>query len=232
MRYESTLTRGKLIRRYRRFLADVELPGGEVVVAHVPNTGSMKSTRAPGSPVALSYHPAAHRKLPWTLELVRVGDAWVGVNTGRPNRIVEEAIDQGRIGPLKGYPLVRREVKYGKRASRVDLLLERDDERCYVEVKNVTYREGRQGLFPDAVTERGAKHLKELADMVHAGHRAVIFFLVNRVDCASMAPARAIDPAYGRLLDRVAAEGVELLAYRVKNDLRESRIDRKLRVVL
>lgn len=232
MRYDSTLTRGKLIRRYRRFLADVELPGGEVVVAHVPNTGSMKSTRTPGSPVALSHHPEEHRKLNWTLELVRVGDVWVGVNTSRPNRIVEEAIERGRIGPLRGYPKIRREVKYGKRGSRIDLLLERDGERCYVEVKNVTYREGRRGLFPDAVTARGAKHLRELADMVRAGHRAVIFYLVNRVDCASMGPAREIDPRYGQLLDRVAEQGVECLAYRVKNDLRESRIDRKLRVVL
>jgi sugar fermentation stimulation protein A len=221
-----------LVRRYRRFLADVELPDGELVVAHVPNTGSMRSTREPGSPVALSFHPEEHRKLHWTLELVRAGDAWVGVNTNRPNRIVEEAIGRGRIGPLRGYPIIRREVKYGTRRSRIDLLLEREGERCYVEVKNVTYREGRRALFPDAVTARGAKHLEELADMARAGHRAVVFFLVNRVDCASMGPAREIDPTYGELLDRVAAEGVELLAYRVKNDLRESRIDRKIRVVL
>jgi sugar fermentation stimulation protein A len=219
------------VKRYKRFLAEVVLDSGEQVTAHVPNTGSMKSTDAPGSPVALSHHPDPNRKLKWTLELVRVGRSWVGVNTARPNRIVEEAIAAGRIGPLRGYPEIRREVRYGER-SRVDLLLEGKKGRCYVEVKNVTYREGRQGLFPDAVTERGAKHLIELREVVRQGHRGVIFFLVNRDDCSSFGPAREIDPRYGELLEEVASQGVEALAYRVRNTLRESAIDRKLRVVL
>jgi len=231
MRFPGKLTRGRLVERRMRFLADVILDTGERVVAHVPNTGSMKSTREPGSPVALSHHDDPKRKLEWTLELVRVGKCWVGVNTARPNHIVEEAITAGRIGPLRGYPEIRREVKYGER-SRVDLLLEGRQGSCYVEVKNVTYREGRRGLFPDAVTERGAKHLRELREMVRRGHRGVIFFLVNRGDCGSFGPAREIDPRYGELLDQVTAEGVEALAYRVKNTLRESVIDRKLEIVL
>jgi sugar fermentation stimulation protein A len=231
MRFEGKLARGRLVRRRMRFLAEVVLDTGEEVTAHVPNTGSMRSTNAPGSEVALSHHPDPKRKLEWTLELVRAGRCWVGVNTARPNRIVEEAIAAGRIGPLRGYPTIRREVKYGER-SRVDLLLEGRKGLCYVEVKNVTYREGRRGLFPDAVTERGKRHLRELREMVRAGHRAVIFFLVNRDDCASFGPAREIDPRYGEVLDEVVGEGVEPLAYRVKNTLRQSVFDRKLKVVL
>jgi sugar fermentation stimulation protein A len=231
MRYSGRLFKGRLVKRRMRFLADVDLDTGERVVAHVPNTGSMKSTNTSGSPVALSHHPDPNRKLKWTLELVRVGKCWVGVNTARPNHIVEEAIAAGRVGPLRGYPEIRREVKYGQR-SRIDLLLEGRKGLCYVEVKNVTYREGRRGLFPDAVTERGAKHLRELREMVRQGHRGVIFFLVNREDCGSFGPARAIDPRYGELLDEVTSQGVEALAYRVKNTLRESVIDRKLKVVL
>jgi sugar fermentation stimulation protein A len=231
MRFETALETGRLVGRHKRFLADVILDSGERVTAHVPNTGSMKSTDAPGSPVALSHHPDPGRKLAWTLELVRVGRSWVGVNTARPNRIVEEAIAAGRIGPLRGYGEIRREVRYGER-SRIDLLLEGRNGLCYVEVKNVTYREGRLGLFPDAVTERGARHLLELAEMVRQGHRGVILFLVNRDDCTAFGPAREIDPRYGELLDRVVAKGVEPLAYRVENTLRGSEIDRKLRVIL
>lgn len=231
MRFETPLVTGRLVRRHKRFLADVVLDSGERVTAHVPNTGSMKSTNAPGSPVALSHHSDPKRKLAWTLELVRVGRCWVGVNTGRPNRIVEEAIAAGRIGPLRGYGEIRREVRYGER-SRVDLLLEGEKGLCYVEVKNVTYREDRRGLFPDAVTDRGARHLRELRGMVRQGHRGVIFFLINRDDCAAFGPAREIDPRYGEVLDEVVAGGVEPLAYRVRNTLRESVIDRKLAVVL
>jgi len=231
MRFESALVTGRLIERHKRFLAEVALDSGGVVTAHVPNTGSMRSTNAPGSPVALSHHPDPGRKLAWTLELVRVGRCWVGVNTARPNRIVEEAIAAGRIGPLRGYSQIRREVRYGER-SRVDLLLEGRRGRCYVEVKNVTYREGRLALFPDAVTDRGARHLRELREMVRQGHRGVIFFLIDRDDCAAFGPARGVDPRYGETLDEVVADGVEPLAYRVRNTLRESVIDRKLKVVL
>jgi sugar fermentation stimulation protein A len=225
------LTRGVLIKRYKRFMADIRLEDGSVVTAHLPNTGSMKSTRAPGSPVALSYRPAPHRKLAWTLEMIQApGGAWVGVNTMYPNRIVAEAVASGRIGPLRGYSEIRREVSCG-RASRIDLML-RDARKadCYVEVKNVTYREGRWALFPDAVTERGTRHLLELAQMVAEGKRAVIFFLVNRRDCQVMGPAHRIDPVYADTLWKTMERGVEALAYRTHVDLTGIRIDRKIAV--
>jgi len=231
MKYEEPLVLGTLIRRYKRFLADIRMPDGEVVIAHVPNTGSMIGTREPGSPVAISHHDSPTRKLAWTLELIQVDGCWVGVNTSATNRIVEEAVLNRRMGPLMGYPNIRREVAYGQR-SRIDLLLSDVDRLCYVEVKNVTYRVGRRALFPDAVTERGARHLEELERMVDEGHRGVILFLVNRDDCSSMGPAREIDPHYGAVLDRVLSRGVEALAYRVHNDLAGAQIDRKLKVVL
>ena len=230
MKHENKLTVARLLRRYKRFLADVELADGDTVTAHVPNTGSMLSSSEPGSPVAISYHDSPTRKLKWTLEFVNVQGCWVGVNTSRSNYIVEDGITARRIGPLRGYKTIRREVKYGKN-SRIDLLLEDGDRKCYVEVKNVTYRQGVRALFPDAVTERGAKHLLELREMVRQGHRGVIFFLVNRNDCSSMGPARKIDPRYGELLDEVIADGVEALAYRTNNTLHESAVDRKLRIV-
>jgi sugar fermentation stimulation protein A len=232
MIFENELTTGRLIKRYKRFLADVELDDGTVVVAHVPNTGSMLSTREPGSPVAISYHPEPHRKLKWTLELVGVdGGEWVGVNTMLSNRIVEEAILEKRISALKRFDTIRREVKYGQR-SRVDLLLEKGEQRCYVEVKNVTYREGRRALFPDAVTTRGTRHLRELHEMVCKGHRGVIFFLVNRADCTSMGPARKIDPVYAQTLVKTVKGGVEPLAYRVRANLQGITIERKLPISL
>lgn len=232
MDWPTMLTPGKLIRRYKRFLADVELADGAVVTAHVPNTGSMLGTREPGSAVALSSSDSPTRKYPWTLELVEADGCWVGVNTSRTNGIVEEAIGARRLGPLRGYPVLRREVPYGEERSRIDLMLEDGDRRCYVEVKNVTYKVGGRALFPDAVTERGAKHLRELEAMVDRGHRGVVLFLVNRDDCGSMGPAREIDPGYGQLLDEVVAGGVEALAYRVSNTLERTVIDRKLKVIL
>ncbi len=232
MRFDAKLTSGFLLRRYKRFLADVRLADGRLVTAHVPNTGSMLSTSEPLSPVALSHHPDPHRKLKWTLELIGVeGGFWVGVNTSKSNHIVEEAIAQGRIASLRGFDTIRREVKYGVN-SRVDLLLENDDCRCYVEVKNVTYKKGKRALFPDAVTTRGRKHLLELAKMVKEGHRGVIFFLVNRGDCGSMGPADEIDPEYGRTLRQTADLGVEILAYRTAPTLQNIEIKRKLRIVI
>jgi sugar fermentation stimulation protein A len=229
VRFEPPLVTGSLVRRYKRFLADVELSDGTRVIAHVPNTGSMRGTSDPGSPVALSAHPEPGRRLPWTLELVRAGDAWVGVNTARTNRLAEEAIRAGSIAPLRGYPALRREVRLG--GSRLDFLLEGPGGRCFVEVKNVTYRVGRRALFPDAVTERGARHLSELEGAVRAGHRGVLLLLVNRGDCVSFGPAREIDPAWGAALDRALDRGVEVLAYRVLSSLAKQVVDRKLPVV-
>ncbi len=232
MKFEEKRIKGFLIRRYKRFLADVTKEDGTVVTAHVPNTGSMTTTCDPGSSVVLSYHPDPKRKLKWTLELVLAETgAWVGVNTSLPNRIVKEAIENKRIPSLRGYDTIRREVPYDHN-SRIDLLLEKPSNRCYVEVKNVTYKKGKRALFPDAVTARGLKHLLALERMVKQGHRAVIFFLVNRNDCTSMGPAGEIDPKYKEALTRVSVNGVEMLAYRTAPSLEGIEIDRKVPIVL
>ncbi|THF66602.1 DNA/RNA nuclease SfsA [Pseudothauera nasutitermitis] len=213
MQFPAPLQPGRLIRRYNRFLADVETPGG-LLTAHCPNTGSMMGCAEPGMQVWLS--PAANpaRKLAWTWELVEaLPGVLVGVHTGRSNALVREAIETGRMAALAGYPRIRGEVKYGA-GSRVDLLLEADGRPpCYVEVKNVTAAvQGGVGYFPDAVTLRGAKHLRELAGMVAAGRRAVLVFCVQREDVREVRPADHIDPAYGRALRDAMAAGVEVLA--------------------
>ena len=231
MQFASPLKCGVLERRYKRFLADITLDDGEKITAHVANTGSMKGCAEPGSRVALSHHPDTGRKLPWSWELVEDSGHWVGINTALPNRIVEEAILAGRLGPLRGYPELRREVRYGER-SRADFLLNGRESPCWVEVKNVTLRSGRQALFPDAVTERGTRHLLELEARVSAGERAVMVFLVNRGDCTSVSPADEIDPVYGATLRQAASRGVEILAYRTQPSLEEITVEKKLPVRL
>ena len=221
MHLPAPLIPATLVRRYKRFLADVVLPTGEEVTVHVANPGSMIGLAAPGSRVWLSKSDNAKRKLPHSWELVEVdfggGTELVGVNTAHPNGIVAEAIAAGLIPELAGYATARREVKYGKN-SRVDLLLE-DPARppCYVEVKNVHLMR-RTGIaeFPDAVTARGAKHLHELATMVVAGCRAVMLFLIQIGSAERFALAADIDPAYARAFELAGAAGVEALAYRCK----------------
>lgn len=219
MDFSAPLLRGTLVKRYKRFMADVVLDDGTPVTAHCPNSGSMLSVKPPGAEVWLSPAANPERKLKYTWELVRIGDHLVGVNTNHPNAVVAEAIASGRVPGLDGYESLRREVKYG-RNSRIDVLLEGPDRpSCYVEVKNVTLRRdpgaGRdaEGVaeFPDAVTSRGAKHLEELADMVAAGHRAVMVFLVQRGDCVRFQIAADLDPAYEEALGRARALGVEAL---------------------
>ena len=213
MKLPVPLTCGTLIRRYKRFLADVCLDSGEVVTAHCANTGSMTGCAAAGSPVLLSRSDRPGRKHPFTWELVHVGGGWVGINTAHPNRLVEEAVLNGTVAELQGYASLRREVAYG-RNSRVDLVLEGAGAPCYIEVKNVTLVEEGRALFPDAVTLRGQKHLCELEEVVRRGDRGVIFFVVQRGDADCVAPADGIDPQYGRLLRRAVSGGVEALAYR------------------
>ncbi|WP_417463354.1 DNA/RNA nuclease SfsA [Kordiimonas sp.] len=217
MKFEHTLQKGTLIKRYKRFLADVELPSGEVVVAHCANSGSMLGCKAPGSTVWLSPNTNPKAKLNWRWEMLDVNGALVGINTSRPNAIVEEAILNGDIAELSGYRSLRREVKYGT-ASRIDILLEDPQktdaaQKCYVEVKNVTLRVEDEAQFPDSVTTRGAKHLRELMDMVAEGHRAVMVYLVQRGDCEAFAPAAHIDKVYAETLGEAAKAGVELLCY-------------------
>jgi sugar fermentation stimulation protein A len=212
---------GKLIRRYKRFFVDVHLDGqppGSMVTAHTPNTGSMRGLTAPGSAVLLTHDPAPHRKLHYTLQAVKVGRSWVGCNTGVPNRIMERAFSQAAIRGFSAYRTVQREVKVGAEGrSRLDLLLSdhtRGDPECYVEIKNVTLKEGKLARFPDAKTERGRKHLHELIKLKKAGKRAAMAFVVQRMDCETFEPASDIDPAYGQALKEAADAGVEIRAFR------------------
>jgi len=215
MRFAEPLIAGKLVRRYKRFLADVELGSGATVTVHTANPGRMLGLTRPGSTVYLSRHDKPTRKLPYTWELVRVGRTLVGVNPMLANGIVAEAIEAGAIAELRGYRQLRREVRYGSRGSRVDLLLsEPDASDCYVEVKSVTLVERSVAMFPDAVTERGRKHLLELGDMVAAGHRGVVCFLVQRRDARAVSTADHIDPQYADALREALSRGVEAIAYR------------------
>jgi len=213
--FEQPLQAGRLIKRYKRFMADVELDNGEVVTAHCPNSGSMTTCKDPGQPVRLLHVDSPKRKLKYTWELYHSGAGWVGINTQRPNAVTAEAIEAGAVPELQGYERLRREVKYGQN-SRVDILLEAEGQPpCFVEVKNCTLRAPDDRIrFPDAVTERGRKHLDELIQTVHEGNRAVMFFLVNREDGDGFGPADYIDPAYGKRLREAVEAGVELLAYR------------------
>jgi len=218
MRFPSPLIRGTLLRRYKRFLADVRLESTAEITASVPNTGSMMGLCEPGSTIWLSRSDSPTRKYPHTWELIETdlgkGPMLVGINTGSPNRLVEEAITSGLVGELAGYASLRREVKYGVN-SRIDLLLEQaSGAKCYVEIKNV-HMSRKAGLaeFPDCVSERAAKHLVELSQMVAEGHRAVMVYLVQRSDTKSFALAGDLDPKYLAAFARARAAGVEALAY-------------------
>ncbi len=217
MEFAPPLIRGRLIKRYKRFLADVLLDSGETITATCSNTGSMRGLTTPGAAVWLSVSASPTRKYAHTWEVVEAdlgeGPVLVGINTNHPNRIVAEAISGGHIPALSGYATLRREVRYGA-ASRIDILLE-DPARglAYVEVKNV-HLSRTPGLaeFPDSVTERGAKHLRELSAMVAAGHRAVMVYLIQRADARAFAFAADIDPAYARAFVEAEAAGVEAIA--------------------
>lgn len=231
MKLPQPLIAGSLIRRYQRFLADIALSTGEVVTAHCPNSGSMKGCAIPGAPVLLSRSMNPKRKLPYTWELVNIAGNWVGINTAHPNALVHEAIATNVISELGDYDTIRPEVRYGTN-SRIDLLLSGAKGRCYVEVKNVTLAENGRAYFPDSVTTRGQKHLQELMDVVQAGDRGVILFVVQRMDTKSVSPADWIDPVYGSLLRRAVNAGVEALAYQAAIGSEEIVISHRLPVVL
>jgi len=205
------LIKGTLLKRYKRFLADIKLDNGKLVTAHCPNSGSMMSCSEPGSPVLISYHSNPKRKYAYTWELVYTNDTWVGINTIVPNRLVYEAVEEGLVPELTGYSQIKREVRYGSN-SRIDLLLS-NGHQCYVEVKNVTLADDGIAYFPDAVTERGKKHLHELIKVVENGDRGVMFYLVQRQDTELFRPAHHIDPKYSETLIRAVDRGVEVLVY-------------------
>lgn len=236
MRFPCPLVRGRLVQRYKRFLADVVLDTGEHITAACPNTGSMLGLCAPGSIVWLSRSETATRKYPHTWEMVEAdlgsGPALVGINPMHPNRIVGEAIAAGAIEPLAGYANLRREVKYGA-ASRIDLLLEDDRRgRCYVEVKNVhLMRSAGRAEFPDSITKRGAKHLAELSAMVAQGHRAVMVYLVQRVDAETFSISGDLDPAYLAAFGAAMDAGVQAIALRCRLTAEEIAVDRTVRIV-
>lgn len=215
MRLPAPLFAGRLVKRYKRFLADIVLDGGEAITAHCANPGSMLGVAPEGARVWVSKTADPKRKLAYSWELVEVCGALIAINTSNPNRIAAEAIEASAIPELAGYASLRREVRYGD-ASRIDFLLENgaDGRPCYVEVKNVHLsREPGLAEFPDSVTARGAKHLEELAAMVKRGARAVMLFIVQRSDCKAFRPAADFDPAYASGLTRAGAAGVETLCY-------------------
>ena len=226
---------GRLIKRYKRFLADIELDDGRQLTVHCPNTGSMKNCADPGSEVWIQDSGNLKRKYLFGWELVQVeGRFWACINTGRANALIREAIETGVITELQGYDLIRQEVKYGDEGSRIDLLLEAAQRPlCYVEIKNVTLLEADgMGAFPDAVTARGAKHLRELMLMVEQGHRAVLLFCVPHTGIQRVRPADHIDPAYGQLLREAVAAGVEVYAYGATITPQEVTISHRLPVQL
>jgi sugar fermentation stimulation protein A len=218
------LTPGRLIRRYKRFLADVRLEDGTAITVHCPNSGSMKTCLGEGWPVMLSTSDNRKRKYPHTLEMVHNGSCWIGINTQRANAIVEEGIRIGAVPELAAFDTLRREVRLGE-TSRIDLVLDRAGQRTWIEVKNVTLvdEHGRYA-FPDAVTARGAKHLRELATAVATGDRAVMLFLAQRSDGSVFTGADDIDPSYSDELRRAVEAGVEVLANRAEVTPEEIRV--------
>jgi sugar fermentation stimulation protein A len=212
MRFPEPLQPGVLIRRYKRFLADVRLPDGQEITVHCPSSGSMLGCGDPGLPVMLSRAANPDRKYPRTLEMVKVGTTWVGVNTALTNRLVREGLEKGLFPELGAITMIRPEVKVGD--SRLDFRLECDGQPTWLEVKNCSLVMGKAALFPDAVTERGTRHLRELLLLRRAGQGAAIIFCVQREDAESFAPAATIDPLYAATLAEVVAQGVLALAGR------------------
>jgi sugar fermentation stimulation protein A len=215
MRFPSPLVQGTLIQRYKRFLADVLLPSGEIVPAHCTNTGSMMGCKEPGSAVYLSRCDKPGRRLLYTWEMIRVNGGWVGINTLHANRLVAEAIEAGVIRELQGCRSIRREV-CTRRGTRLDVCLETSSGLCFVEVKNVTLAADGAAAFPDAISERGTKHLKELIRLRRNGYRTAVVFVVQRGDCDYFRPADEIDREYGRWLRRAVKAGVEIWPYRAE----------------
>ncbi len=215
MHFSTKLIRGTLVQRYKRFLADVRLADGQIVTAHCTNTGSMMGCKEPGSTVYISRSDKEGRKLAYTWEMLQVNRGWVGINTMHPNRLVAEAVEAGSIPELMGYDTVRREV-VTRPGTRLDLCLKGSNGLCFVEVKNVTLAIDGVAAFPDAVSERGTKHLKELIRLRRKGHRTAVVFVIQRPDCHSFRPADEIDEEYGRWLRRAINAGVEALPYRAR----------------
>jgi sugar fermentation stimulation protein A len=221
------LLHGKLIKRYKRFLADIILDDGSEITAHVPNSGRMTSTIEEGCDVWVSHHDNPKRKLKYTLELTNVEDIMICTNTGVANKLGVEAIEDGTIKELQGYTSLKTEQKYGQN-SRIDILLENENKKCYVEIKSVTLKLEDSLAFPDAVTSRGAKHLDELISMVQNGDRAVMLYIVQRTDKLSFKIANEIDTKYDESFKKAVKMGVEVLVYQSDISTKEIKIVRKI----
>ena len=232
------LVHARLLKRYKRFLADVRLDNGEIITVHCPNTGSMKNCAEENADVWLSYSDNPKRKYCYTWEYLTTSRGHhIGINAGKANQLVQSAIRNGLVEQLMGYEVIRSEVRYGDENSRIDLLLQhRQRQDCYVEVKSVTLLEDPPsrgvGYFPDAVSERGAKHLRELIRMSHSGARSVLFFCVQHTGIQEVRPADHIDCEYGKLLREAMSSGVEVLAYKVRRSNKGFRLWRDLPVII
>lgn len=232
MKFQDKLIKGSFKKRYKRFFADVELDNGEIVVSHCPNTGSMKGLLDFDN-AYISHVDDPKRKLKYTLQFIEKGNVRVGVNTHLTNHVAIEGVKEGLIEELKEFKELKPEVKYGSQNSRIDILLtEHDDTLHYVEVKNTTLAEGTTARFPDAVTTRGQKHLQELTEMVEAGHKATMLYVVNRNDCENFSTATDIDPEYTKLLKIAVNAGVQVLAYSCILNDEEIIIDKKINVII
>lgn len=218
------LIKGVLLKRYKRFLADVLLETGEIVTAHCPNSGSMKGCAPGGAEVWLSKSDNPKRKLKYTWELLKVPATMIGINTLLPNKLVKQSIENGLIDELSGYDIIKPEVKTS-RHTRLDLYLEKKNgDKCYIEIKNCTLVEDEIAMFPDAVTTRGQKHLDELENLAGLGHRSIIFFLIQRMDARAFKPADMIDKVYAEKLKQVIGKGVEVIAKDTEIDTEMIRI--------
>lgn len=231
MRFAERLQSASLLRRYKRFLADVELPDGRCLTVHCPNTGSMVGCLTPGNPVLLSRSVSPIRKYPYTLEMIQVAGNWVGVNTSLTNSLVREALQQGVIEEFGQFEELQAEVAVGA-GSRLDFFLRSGERRIYLEVKNCTLTVDGIALFPDAVTARGTKHLLALERLRFEGFEAAVLFCVQRGDAVSFSPATAIDSLYAETLSRVARAGVVVLAYQAEVQPEGIAVARRLPVFL
>jgi len=214
--YADLLT-GRLVSRYKRFFADIELDNGELITAHCANTGPMTGVCKVGSPVLVSYHPSPKRKLAYSWEAIYLDEQWIGINTSLPNRVIGQMLDRHLLPELEPYTNVKAEVAYGQEKSRIDFLLTNGEEaaqRTYVEVKNTTWCKGNVALFPDTVTTRGQKHLRELISVISEGTSAALIFFINRGDCDHFAAGAEADPEYANLLKEAIARGVKILPCR------------------
>ena len=240
MKFLTPLKEGTILKRYKRFLADIQLPSGEIITAHTANTGSMKTCWEPGWKAIISFHDNPKRKLKYSLEMTHNGKTWIGINTSLPNKLAKEAIENGLIKELKGYPFIKPEVKTGD--SRIDLLLSKEKDadtkkdQFFVEIKNVTLKgdnhQKKAALFPDAVSTRGQKHIQELIRLHKEGYNAALLFIVQREDVDYFAPAKEIDPVYSELLKKANKEGVLILAYQCSMSKEEIIVNRSIPVKL